>query len=328
STPRSPPACAALIRHVAQVEVRTGSDATQKNLYDELCVALVVHRAQGATVDVAHRFEDGGGRELAYVAMSRARAGSHSWLAADDLDQAKEDLIREWSTEARARWVIDTGAPDHRPSRRWVEPERILDRAKLDAERHALLSAIPPDPRSALLAAYRELDRLAKAERELETGDGTWRGTRVGRAASWIQDLRDDRVRCEGQLGHSDVGWRERRRLRSEIERSARAEQLAAREFDQLAAPHRLHLAARREGLQVNVTALNQAQTTRNDWLEQHPEAEHRLGVLNAQLNAATQGQAAGRELERTSARQMERRTEIEPLVPAVEVDLGLDLGL
>ena len=35
--------------------------------------ATTVHRAQGSTVDSAHRFDDGGGRELAYVAMSRAR---------------------------------------------------------------------------------------------------------------------------------------------------------------------------------------------------------------------------------------------------------------
>ncbi len=38
--------------------------------------ALTVHRAQGATVARAHAFEDGGGRELAYVKMSRARERS------------------------------------------------------------------------------------------------------------------------------------------------------------------------------------------------------------------------------------------------------------
>jgi len=35
--------------------------------------AMTAHRAQGATVDTAHVLDDGGGRELAYVAMSRAR---------------------------------------------------------------------------------------------------------------------------------------------------------------------------------------------------------------------------------------------------------------
>ncbi len=35
--------------------------------------ARTVHRSQGDTVDVSHRYFDGGGRELAYVSMSRAR---------------------------------------------------------------------------------------------------------------------------------------------------------------------------------------------------------------------------------------------------------------
>jgi ATP-dependent exoDNAse (exonuclease V) alpha subunit len=56
--------------------------------------ATTGHRAQGANVDVAHRFEDGGGRELAYVAMSRARERSTAWVVADDLEQACEDLMR------------------------------------------------------------------------------------------------------------------------------------------------------------------------------------------------------------------------------------------
>ena len=43
--------------------------------------AVTAHRSQGATVDVTHALEDGGGRELAYVAMSRARNESHVHVA-------------------------------------------------------------------------------------------------------------------------------------------------------------------------------------------------------------------------------------------------------
>lgn len=57
--------------------------------------ATTVHRAQGATVDRAHLLADGGGRELAYVAMSRARESTHIWAAADDTAQAVEDLQRD-----------------------------------------------------------------------------------------------------------------------------------------------------------------------------------------------------------------------------------------
>ena len=38
--------------------------------------AVTVHRSQGSTVERARALEDGGGRELAYVKMSRAREGS------------------------------------------------------------------------------------------------------------------------------------------------------------------------------------------------------------------------------------------------------------
>src|SRR4051812_20768338 len=107
--------------------------------------AVTVHRAQGATVEVAHRFEDGGGRELAYVALSRARAGSHAWLVADDLEQAKEDLVREWSNEMRARWVIDTSVPMPDVAARTPDAVvRTLDRARLETQRHAITAAIPP----------------------------------------------------------------------------------------------------------------------------------------------------------------------------------------
>jgi conjugative relaxase-like TrwC/TraI family protein len=54
--------------------------------------AVTVHRMQGETVDRAHVFADGGGRELAYVATSRARDTSHVYVVADDADQAVEEL--------------------------------------------------------------------------------------------------------------------------------------------------------------------------------------------------------------------------------------------
>lgn len=73
--------------------------------------AVTVHRTQGATVDTAHVLADGGGRELAYVAMSRARGVTHVHAVADDLDQAREDLGREWATERRDRWLHDIDTP-------------------------------------------------------------------------------------------------------------------------------------------------------------------------------------------------------------------------
>jgi hypothetical protein len=74
--------------------------------------ATTVHRCQGATTDRAHLYADGGGRELAYVAMSRARHHTNIWLVADDRDQAAQDLGRDWSRRASPTWALDTGLPD------------------------------------------------------------------------------------------------------------------------------------------------------------------------------------------------------------------------
>lgn len=102
---------------------------------------------QGATVDRAHVFADGGGRELAYVAMSRARDTSHFYVVADDVDQAVEDLAVEWSADRRQRWVLDVDEPAvddlaRRPSlaRR---TESTLRLARLRAEREAVQAMAP-----------------------------------------------------------------------------------------------------------------------------------------------------------------------------------------
>lgn len=69
--------------------------------------ALTIGFGPKRTVTLA----DGGGRELAYVAMSRARHSTHVHAVADDLDQAREDLSRDWTTERRDRWIRDTDTP-------------------------------------------------------------------------------------------------------------------------------------------------------------------------------------------------------------------------
>jgi conjugative relaxase-like TrwC/TraI family protein len=73
--------------------------------------ALTVHRTQGATVDTTHVLADGGGRELTYVALSRARTTTQIHAVADNLDQARHDLTRDWTTERRDRWIHDTDSP-------------------------------------------------------------------------------------------------------------------------------------------------------------------------------------------------------------------------
>jgi len=138
--------------------------------------ATTVHRSQGATVDVTYLFADGGGRELGYVAMSRARLSSHVHLVADSQDQAVEDLVRDWSTQRRQTWAIDTGRPE--PAAEdpiAVEadptaPEQLratLGRGRLTAERDALIATLRAQPPIQPQAAVQRLEHLDSHIRHL-----------------------------------------------------------------------------------------------------------------------------------------------------------------
>jgi ATP-dependent exoDNAse (exonuclease V) alpha subunit len=68
--------------------------------------AITAHRSQGATVDTAHVLADGGGRELAYVAMSRARGPSHVHAVGADPRQAVQRVAWDWDTQKRQSWTL------------------------------------------------------------------------------------------------------------------------------------------------------------------------------------------------------------------------------
>ncbi len=78
--------------------------------------------------------------------MSRARHASSVYVVADDLDQAREDLARDWVTRRTPIWAIDTVRPT--PS----DPQKVGERelAGIVALRHArdrlLATATRPGP--------------------------------------------------------------------------------------------------------------------------------------------------------------------------------------
>jgi conjugative relaxase-like TrwC/TraI family protein len=72
--------------------------------------ALTIYRSQGATYDRAHVIAAGGGRELAYVALSRARDRTTIHVTADDLAQAVDDLQADWGVDQHQRWITHTPA--------------------------------------------------------------------------------------------------------------------------------------------------------------------------------------------------------------------------
>jgi hypothetical protein len=195
--------------------------------------ATTVHRAQGSTTARAHLFADGGGRELAYVAMSRARQGTHAWAVADDIGQAAEDLRRDWSARRTPTWAIDTGLPissGPRPGAVAVLP--VADKARVVAIALAkardgadALAGLQPQGRGEELAAARA--GLLSAEQQLsdlQAGTGAYRGTEAGRAAS-------DRACAREALGSArwaaDHSRRRRERRMAARESVAAASELA-----------------------------------------------------------------------------------------------------
>ncbi len=110
---------------------------------------------------------DGGGRELAYVAMSRARGTSHVYVVADDVDQAADDVVSEWRPSTRQRWVLDTDEAAIEDGPRRPDLARRADAtvrlARLRAERDAV-AAVAPDAEARLrvVDAQLRLERVAQ----------------------------------------------------------------------------------------------------------------------------------------------------------------------
>ena len=85
------------------------------------------------TVDVTHALEDGGARELAYVAMSRARHESHVHVVAPSIAHAAEHLAWAWGQERREAWAL--------------EHQLTKSLAELHHEQAQLARSIPPTVR-------------------------------------------------------------------------------------------------------------------------------------------------------------------------------------
>ena len=285
--------------------------------------ATTVHRAQGATVDIAHRFEDGGGRELAYVANSRARNGTGVWMVADDIPQAREDLQREWSAETRARWVIDTTSVDQRPVRPWPEVARVLDRAVLDAERHAIASVMPADPRPQIQAIERQLAGIAQAERDLGSGQGVWANTPVGEQTRRLQEIQTRRHQAETFADMRDMPRRVCRDWRRNAARYAHAEQAAGAQLDQLVEPARHDLQQRQAQLESQRSELQQAAAQRFEWLQQHPEAARRLDRLDREIEMIDRAPERGK-----LARELSRGRTIEQSAERTTPEISRSRGL
>ena len=131
----------------------------------------------------------GGGRELCYVALSRARDHTTIHTTADDLTQAVDDLQTDWGTERSQGWVTDTTArPGHEPEP--ARASRLPDRQD--------------DPR-------RRLTALNEDHYALYAGTGRWSATAAGAAARELNDARDRLVEARHAAEDSTARSRDRR---------------------------------------------------------------------------------------------------------------------
>ena len=155
-----------------------------------LSYATTVHRSQGATVDTGHVLADGGGRELAYVAMSRAREATHIYTTADDTAVAVEDLTADWKQERRPRWAIDTGLPATADAQ-WHEQE-LDQRQRANVLAIAVHERTAPDSERIRAAIDAELDRYRARLEPLEPPQA--RRLPAWREPEWRQPARENGI--------------------------------------------------------------------------------------------------------------------------------------
>ncbi len=290
--------------------------------------ALTVHRSQGATVERAHAFEDGGGRELAYVKMSRAKQASTVYAVADSLDQAAEDLGWSWAQSRRIGWAIDSGTPA--PGARAPEPAADIERAisaslrhaRLVAEREALAAVVPVDVGRDYGDAQVRVRRLERQLADLDRGEGegVWRDTPVGEAAVALRHAQIEHRCCLAQANRG-VGLRERWQLRRQAQRAREQQGPLQEAFERLAEPERDRIRAELPEANERLAELENRHYARTDFELLHPEALPRLERLNHQIATA----AFEMDLERGD---LDGIASLPPPPPPEPEHLGPELGL
>jgi hypothetical protein len=247
--------------------------------------ALTVHREQGATADRTHYLAEGGGRELAYVAMSRARGPSIVHAVADDLDQAIEDITHDWSLDRNQQWITRTATTvGVDPAIQTLSEDPYARRARLLAELETLERHAPPDVTAELAAARANLDRIRRSRDDLVRGAGRWHHTPAGRASRDLDQARRQRQHAEHWLDLPHIARRERHRWRRVAQSAARSAARAQRDWIAYGQPAVDQLDRRITRAEHRVAELETDARFRLRWLAQHPELDRRLQHAQREL--------------------------------------------
>jgi len=246
--------------------------------------AMTAHRSQGATVETAHVLADGGGRELGYVAMSRAKEQTHVYVVADDLDQAKEDLVRDWSSSRRVRWAIDTGWPERAIEQGEVALSHIypgLGRAAARAEVEALAAVVPPGVAPEDFdRAGRRIKELGWAQEALAKGEGRWADPELEQAAEDARQAQQGVYTANQrvQRAHPGLG---RAWARHQAELADQSLTEAIEVLEAAAAPHRAAIGAELAVAEATLVQLQEQGAARVAFDRAHPGAARRLSSLD-----------------------------------------------
>jgi len=268
--------------------------------------AITAHRSQGSTVDVTYALEDGGGRELAYVAMSRARGESHVHVVAPDLSQAASRLAWAWGDERRQSWAIGN------------EADKPL--VELYAERTQLSRSVPPDHSHQLEHVRRQNNALERDIADLYNGTGPWTHTGAGLAARAVREAAVEQQRAKQLLESPKLGrWSRHKARRALAEADERFDQ-ALGAWESTGQPHATRLEAQRDRFGAEVAQLEQALASREEFLGQHPEVSNRLAQLDRAI-ARQQENERRRSWELLKEREHARR-------PGIHHDIDRDYGL
>jgi conjugative relaxase-like TrwC/TraI family protein len=228
--------------------------------------ALTVHRAQGATVDRAHVLAAGGSRELAYVALSRARDHTRIYATADNLDQAIDDLHADWGVERHQRWITDTAAQPGHASEPQL-PTRLTDRPPIE---------MSPGQQRAVARSH--LAALEDDYRQLRAGTGRWAETPEGHAARALTEAKVQLRHAHRRAHDPALRRRDRRAATKALPELERDVAHAQRQHDAVCTPASQSLQTSIRKARTDVERLDaQAVIRRIEGLRQQPPTP-RLG--------------------------------------------------
>lgn len=253
--------------------------------------ALTVHREQGATSDRTHYYADGGGRELAYVAASRARHHTTIHTVADNLGQAIERLATDWSRLQHDTWLSPTTTIGHDPHHDTTEADDLLaERARLEQELADTLALSPPDVTDELQLATARLDALRTEREHCLAGTGAYERTPAGRAVRQFQALAQDLE--EALINRAAARPWERRKWDKLIKTLETYKAPLIETWNTHGAPLTRRLGDEINTAEAQVTTLDGRQAVHQAWHRLHPEHRRRIRHLQQAIADLDDGHA------------------------------------